>query len=492
MEAASAFAAVDLGASSGRVVLGVLQGDRLVIKEVHRFENRPLLDAGRLQWDVDTLFRETLAGLARAVGAASQQSLQLGGIGVDSWGVDFALLDDAGGIDGPVLHHRGAGDPSGAIRRRGLSAQQVYERTGVLDQAINTSLRLSDLVVAGAAHDQHVLFVPDLWAYLLTGAIGTDATIASTSQLLDPAVTAWADDLLAAGGIDSLRFPALQPPGTPVGTTTPTITAAIGAPRAIPVFRVGGHDTASAFAFASPAGNGDDAEALISSGTWSVVGACFADPILDPAALEAGFTNETGVHGTLVVQNLNGMWVLQECLREWAESDGAPTDLDELLGQARALRSNGPTFDAASEALLGPGGMVGRVIALIAEGERELPGARPQIVRAILDSLAAAYARSLRNLARLGDLRFERVRLVGGGSRNRLLCQLTADATGLPVLAGPAEASSIGNLAVQAAASRHTADVGALYDHLSGSGADVECFEPSIAEPLVASVSERD
>ena len=478
----SAFAAVDLGASSGRVVLGMLRGRHLDITEVHRFENRPLSIDGRLQWDVEQLFAETLTGLGAAVRSASARGAQVRGIGVDSWGVDFALLDDAGRVTGPVLHHRGVADAAPAIRRRRLPPQQVYERTGVPDHPINTSLRLSDLAAAGIARDRRVLFVPDLWVSLLTGASGTDPTIASTGQLLDPASQTWARDIIAASGIEALRLPSLQPPGTVAGRTTPAVTARLGAAAPVPVFRVAGHDTASAFAFATPTrmSANEHVDALISSGTWSIVGACVPQPIRSEAAHASGFVNECGVEGTLLVQNLNGMWILQECLREWSEQDGRAPELAELLAQAERAGRDDRTFDVASRSLLASGGMVGRVTALAVQAARPAPRSRGQIVRAILDSLAAAYARSITALEQLTGTRRTRVRILGGGSRNRLLCQLTADATGLPVLAGPAEASSIGNIAVQArASSGASTGLTDFYDHLTGDGTDTARFEPS-------------
>ncbi len=482
-----AFAAVDLGASSGRVMLGSFRDGDLQLKEVHRFRNSPIVADGVLQWDIERLFTDTLDGIAAAVAESARMGAPLEGIGIDSWGVDFALIDEAGRISGAVSHHRGAGDDAGARSRRGVSSQEVYARTGVLDQAINSSFRLSDLVAAGSATDQRVLFIPDLWAYRLTGAMGTEPTIASTSQLLDPETTDWAPDLIGAYGLDRLRLPAVQRPGTVIGTTTAAITERIGAAAPIAVYRVASHDTASAFAFASP---GQRAEGLISSGTWSLVGLCVPEPLRSPRASRDGFTNERGVDGTLLLRNLNGMWVLQECLREWERADGVAPVLDDLVEQAAESPSSARVFDMASPELLRPDDMTARILRLCEAAGRPRPQTRGAIVRAILDSLAAVYAQSLAAAEDLVGHSLEQVRIVGGGSKNALLCQLTADATGLRVIAGPAEASSIGNVVVQivAASGSSLRGIPDLYRRLGG--LDTTIYEPAKATSFVGAHKE--
>lgn len=465
------YAAVDLGATSGRVVVARVGAGGISIHEVRRFENLPITIDGRLCWDVDDLMTETLAGLGEAVRVAAQSGAPLSGIGVDSWGVDYAFGD---GPDWQVEHHRGSPSPQAAIERRDLQPEEIYSISGVLDQAINTGLRLATVEPAA---DPRLLFTPDLWVQALTGARATDPTIASTSQLLDVCTGQWSAALIAACGVDWVQLPELQEPGTLAGLTTTDITRRIGSATPVPVFRVAGHDTASAFAFARPARPGDKVDGLICSGTWSLVGSALAEPETSVAAMTAGFTNERGLRGTLMVRNLNGMWILQECLREWAET-GVAHDVPTLVSQATAILGSSLTFDVSDERLLRQGDMVGRVQVMCAEVGRDVPHSPPEITRAIVESLASAYADGLRATEQTADVRIGRISMVGGGARNSLLCQLTADLTGLEVVAGPSEASSIGNLAVQIVATGARSDIASVYADLVGDGVTPISYHP--------------
>jgi rhamnulokinase len=475
---ASAHAAIDLGASSGRVMLGILTKDGLDLKEMHRFTNAPISDGDQLHWDIDTLFSESVIGLKRSVSECAAAGTSLTSIGIDSWGVDFALVAPSGHVHTPIRHHRGAGDPDRFIRSRGLSAESVYRISGVPDQAINTSFQLAALETEMNFNGERPLFIPDLWVYLLTGLTGTEATIASTSQLMNPTVDEWSTELVAAHGLGRLALPAISGPGSFAGMTTAAITGRIGADDAVPVFRVASHDTASAFAFARST-DGTGAQGLISSGTWSLVGVAVDEPVKTEAALRANFTNERGAHGTLLLRNLNGMWVLQECVREWERADEATVGIESLLVAAAAAAGSERVFDMADERLLPPGRMVERVGALCVEAGRPAAITRGDVVRAILDSLAASYARAIRSAETVTGTPIVSIRIVGGGSKNALLCQLTADTTGLRVLAGPAEASSIGNIAVQAVASGVCPSIGQLYSRLHGIGAETVSYVPS-------------
>src|SRR6218665_2479410 len=464
----SAHAAIDLGASSGRVMLGTLVADRWVLAEVHRFENQPVVKEKTLQWEVERLFEESLVGLAKAVERSTDLGTSLASIGVDSWGVDFALLDRLGSVVGPVPHYRGAPDPTLITADRTLTAAEVYVLSGVPDHAINTSLRLAARAKLKAFDGERLLFIPDLWVYLLTGIVGTEQTIASTSQLLSAATGAWSEDLIEASCLPGLTLPAVSAPGCFVGLTTPTITSRIGSVSAVPVYRVAEHDTASAFAFAVPSET--ETIGLISSGTWSLVGLSLHEPVLSRDALCHGFTNERGIDSTLFLRNLNGMWLLQQCIQEW-RSTGVPVpELSELLDSAAATPGDGRVFDVSDARLLAPGPMVVRIAKLSQEVGPPQPPTHGDVVRAILDSLAAAYGNALAEAAHLAGVTVTSVRIVGGGSLNPVLCQLTADATGLPVVTGPAEASSIGNIAAQIVASGVRTTITEVYNELADEG----------------------
>lgn len=481
----SAHAAIDLGASSGRVMLGLLTDAGLELKEMHRFSNEPFLDGDQLCWDINRLFSESLVGLKKAVAECAAAGTTLTSIGIDSWGVDFALLNTHDSIITPIRHHRGSADPGPFINARGLSEASVYEITGVPDQAINTSFRLAKLASEIDFAGERPLFIPDLWVYLLTGSIGTEATIASTSQLMDPFTDEWSRPLLAAYGLTSLDFPRIDSPGSSAGVTSQTITERINSVEPVTVYRVASHDTASAFAFAGPtsstAGGGEGgAQGLISSGTWSLVAVALSEPLKTAAARVAHFTNERGASGILLLRNLNGMWVLQECIRDWERTDGAPVLIEPLLVAASDAPGSKRVFDLADERLLAPGCMLERLKALCDEAGRAAPVTRGHFVRAILDSLAAAHADSIRAAETVTGTPITSIRIVGGGSQNALLCQLTADATGLPLLAGPTEASSIGNIAVQAVAAGKSHSVAEIYAGAFGVGTNTASYIPRV------------
>lgn len=487
---ATAYAAVDLGASSGRVTLGVLTGTGLQFTEVHRFANTPVTVDRRLVWDVERLFKETLAGLAKAAIAAAEADAVLSGIGVDSWGVDYALLSGDAEAWPTVEHYRAAPNPADVVANRSRTEEEVYALTGVPDQSINTGIRLARAARDGALPTGRMLFVPDLWVHRLTGIAATEATIASTSQLLSAETGDWAPELLEAYGLTGLDLPPVRTPGSFAGLTTPAVTQRIGVAAGVPVFRVAGHDTASAFAFAEPVrardgaaqeAAGEEAVGLISSGTWSLVGVCAASPVLDARALRHGFTNERGLRGTLFIRNLNGMWLLQQCIAEWEAEDGRAPEVANLLDAAAGVAGDDRVFDVADPRLLAPGDMVGRIAQLCSEAGRPRPQGRADVVRAIVDSLATAYAGSLADAARLTGVRLRTVRIVGGGSQNDLLCRLTADRTGLPVIAGPVEASSIGNIAAQIVVSGARPSVAEVYAAIADDSA-LTTHHPNIAQ----------
>lgn len=423
-------AAVDLGASSGRVMAGTAGPGRLSLEEVRRFPNGGVRAGPALYWDVLGLYRETLTGI-RDAGAVD-------GIGIDSWAVDYGLLDASGALLGNPVHHRDArtdGVPEKVAAS--ISARELYDVTGLQQLRFNTLYQLvSEPDRLAAAHT--MLLIPDLLNYWLTGEIGAERTNASTTQLYDVRARTWAFSLASRVGIPPRLLPPLRDPGTVVGPAREL--------SGVPVIAVGSHDTASAVV-AVPASPGSNF-AYISCGTWSLAGLELPEPELGDAALAANFTNEGGVDGTIrFLRNVMGLWVLSETLRTWSR-----TDLPDLLAAAASAPALAAVVDIDAPAFLPPGDMPARIAAACrATGQR--PPSRPaEVVRCIVDSLALAHRRTLRTAAEVSGRTFDVVHIVGGGARNELLCQLTADACGVPVLAGPVEAAALGNVLVQARA----------------------------------------
>ncbi|MBK0417532.1 rhamnulokinase [Leucobacter sp. CSA1] len=472
----SAYVAVDMGSSSGRIMLGTLRGTgaegvpsapSMTIREVARFANTPLRTAQGLSWDLDAFRRFLEAGLRDAVAAAAAEGSAIRGIGVDSWGVDYARLDEAGELRAFVRHHRDADPDLAAETSRGLDVGDAYERTGVLDQAINTAHQLRQDARAGIGSDgDTAILIADLVVHLLTGRVAAERTLASTTALLDRRDDAWSGRLLADYGAE-VRLPELVSPGDFAGGTSPDLTTRIGAEAPLPVYYVTGHDTAAAFAAVTaaapreptgpPDGSAPSAGSaagrswgVVSCGSWAVVGLAVPQPILTSEARQRGFTQELGAEGdTLLVKNLSGMWLLQELTREWAAEDGLATwplaALQELLAGARESPYRG-RFDPADPSLQAPGDLSRRIGDGCEAAGHDRPRDRIETVRAVLVSLAAAYARALAEAAELAGTTVDAVRIVSGGSRNTVLCELTARYTGLPVVAGPPEASARGVL----------------------------------------------
>jgi rhamnulokinase len=417
-------AAADLGAASGRVIVGRVGAGELAIEECHRFANRPVTVRGTLHWDILDLYRGVLDGLRAAGG--------LDGIGVDSWGVDYGLLDADGALLGNPVHYRDARTADATADRFGAAG--LYATTGIQFLPFNTIHQLAAERRLAAA--RHLLMIPDLLAYWLTGEVGAELTNASTTQLLDVRARTWATGLLDRIGVDVGLFPSLREPGTVIGPA-----ADFGG---TPVIAVGSHDTASAVAGVPAEG---ERFAYISCGTWSLVGVELAEPVLTEESRLANFTNELGVDGTVrFLRNVMGLWLLQECLREWPGAD-----LDALLAEAATLPARS-VLDPDDPVFLPPGDMPARIAAACRAVGAPVPASHAQTVRCIVDSLAAAHRRAVETAVRLSGHPVDVVHVVGGGARNTLLCQLTADACGLPVVAGPVEATALGNVLVQARA----------------------------------------
>jgi rhamnulokinase len=435
-------AAVDLGASSGRVFVAEVGADRLQLTEQARFAHAAVPVGGTWYWDLLGLYRSILDGVARA-----GRDGPLDAIGVDSWGVDYGLLRADGSLLGlPVSYRDDRTVATHASLLSELGPDEIFRRTGIALLRINTLYQLAADAAAGHLEGAaHLLFLPDLIGYLLSGRMVAEQTVASTSQLLS-AAGAWDEQLVAAAGASSELLPEVVVPGTRLGPVRGDLEALRAITPPPEVIAVASHDTASAVV-AVPAE--DEDFAYISCGTWSLVGLELTEPVVTDAALAAGFTNEHGIDGTYrFLHNVMGLWLLQECMREW-ETD----DLATLLAGAAAAPALRSVIDVDGSDLLAPGGMPARIEAACRHAGRPVPEDKAQMVRAILDSLAVSYRRSVSLAASLSGRPPARVvHLVGGGANNRLLCQLTADACGVPVLAGPVEAAAIGNALVQARA----------------------------------------
>ncbi|PPF57272.1 rhamnulokinase [Clavibacter michiganensis] len=443
----TAVAAVDLGATSGRVILGHVGRDGLRLRHVARFPNLPVRthegDASALHWDVLGLYRALTAGLADAIRAEPDVM----SIGVDSWAVDYALLR-RGRLLGAPYHYRDERTGRGVddVHAR-VGAEELYRRNGLQHLPFTTLFQLAAERDVLRSADQ-ALLVPDLIGYWLTGTARTEITNASTTGLLDPRTRTWDEELLARLDLPRGVLAPLIEPGTRLGTLLPTVADELGAPQNLGVVAVGSHDTASAVV-AVP--STDDHVAYISSGTWSLVGLELDAPVITPESRAANFTNEGGVDGRVrFLRNVSGLWLLSESIRTWEGRTGEVVDLGSLLAEAAAVRGGVTTFDAADARFVAPGDIPARIVAWCGEHGLPAPSTRAELVRSILESLAEAYSATLEEASALSGVLIDAVHIVGGGSQNELLCQLTADHTGRTVLAGPVEATAIGNILVQA------------------------------------------
>jgi len=442
-------AAVDLGATSGRVLLGHVSGGEVRLSDVSRFPNRPVRTTDGLHWSILELYRSVVEGLA----SAARSEPALASIGIDSWGCDYALLSEGRMLGEPYSHRDERTTAAVEVVHATVPPAELYEHAGLQHLPFNTLFQLTADRTAGRLElADSFLLIPDLLAFWLTGRAAAERTNASTTGLLGVHSGEWDTDLIERLKLRPGLFPALVDAGTDLGGLAATAARGIGS-TAARVTTVGSHDTASAVV-AIPASGPDFA--YISCGTWSLVGVELERPVLTEASRLARFTNEGGVDGRVrYLHNVMGLWLLSESVREW-ERDGETLSVPDLVAQAAALdEANGdaaPVFDVDDEGFLSPGDMPARISAWLQAHGQPVPASRAELVRSILHSLAAAYARSIRTASELSGAAVAVVHLVGGGSQNEMLCQLTADATGLPVVAGPVEATAIGNVLVQARA----------------------------------------
>ena len=445
---AAHYLAFDLGAESGRAVLGTLDGGKLNVHEVRRFANSPLPLAGHIHWNVYALFDEMKAAMRDAAAAIGSRPTS---IGVDTWGVDFGLLAKDGSLLGLPFCYRDRRN-AGAMEEyfKLVPRPALYESTGTQFMPFNTLFQIYAMVrerspVLDAAAD--LLFMPDLFNFLLTGRKAAEFTIASTSQFLDPRTKAWIPGLFQAMGLSKKILQEIVEPGTVLGEIAEEIAGATGL-RHVPVVATASHDTAAAVAAVPAEGRN---WAYISSGTWSLVGVEEEAPVISEGSLAANFTNEGGVGGTIrFLKNVSGLWLVQGCRRSWSAE--APVTYDDLTRAAAEAPSFAALIDPDDPGFLNPPDMPEAIADYCRRTGQNPPASRGAVVRSLLESLALKYRQVIGQLGLVLGHPIERIHVIGGGSRNALLCQLTADATGLSVVAGPAEATAIGNILVQAMA----------------------------------------
>jgi len=424
-------------------MLGHVGPGVLSVEAVHRFPNESVRVADGLHWNILELYRQVLIGLRKAI----EQQPEIVSIGIDSWAVDYGLFRGSRLIGDP-FHYRDERTARGVdLVQRIVDQEELYAAGGLQFLPFNTLYQLA-VDQADGLLDAHtvMLMLPDLFGFWLTGEQSVERTNASTTGLLDIVSGAWNQDLIDKLRLPSSLFPAVVDPGQTIGKLTEAVAAELNADEPIEVVAVGSHDTASAVV-AVPMTNRD--AAYISSGTWSLIGVELDEPVLSDDSREANFTNEGGVDGRVrYLRNLMGMWLLSESVRTW-ERDGQVIELSELLAAAAAIDTPLAKFDPNDPSLMPAGDMPSRISALCESSGDPVPATPAEFARSILESLAQAYATTLDDAEQLSGLKINTVHIVGGGSQNALLCQLTADRTGRTVLAGPVEATAVGNVLVQ-------------------------------------------
>ena len=451
------YLAVDLGASSGRVLAGLFDGETLEIAEVHRFGNGPVNVNGRLYWRTFELWASILAGLRAA---ARQFGDDVVSVGVDAWGCDFGLLDRNGELLGAPVAYRdarthGAFDRAFAIVPR----EEIFAETGVQFMEFNTLYQLHATKQSGSpplGRAARMLMMPDLFHWMLTGEQANELTIASTSQLYNPRTRIWSDKLIERFGLPREIFGRIVEPGTTLGPLLAHVAEDTGL-KNVDVVLPGSHDTASAV-LAVPSQT-SSTWCYISSGTWSLMGIETSAPVINDEAFNRNFTNEGGVAGTTrLLKNISGLWLVQECQRVW-KAQGHEYDWQTLTELAEKAEPLAAVIDPDDPRLIAPRDMAAQLAALARESGQPAPETHGAIVRTALESLALKYREVLGYLEQLGGRLIEHIHIVGGGTQNRLLCQMAADACNRPVLAGPVEATAVGNVLMQAIAAGDIADV---------------------------------
>lgn len=449
MPAEKKYIAVDLGAESGRVMLGRVSADSIELEEAHRFLNGPIKQAGSLRWDFAKLFSEVKAGISKAVKAADSQVC---GIGVDTWGVDYGLLDAKGRLIENPYHYRDS-RTNGMIEKsfEFMPKREIYENTGLQFMPFNTIYQLLAAKLAKTApleKAKKLVFMADLVSYHLCGRQYAEYTLASTSQMMDMHTGKWSKAILKKLSLPLEIMPDIVPAGTVAGKLTDAIAKEIGA-VGIPVIAIGSHDTASAVA-AVPSKDGK--WAYLSSGTWSLMGVEIFKPIINDKSFGYEFTNEGGVGNTIrLLKNIMGLWVLQECRRQW-QREGDELSYDRITEAAAKAKPFAAFIDVDHTEFFAPGDMPAKINAYLGSTGQNTINDKGQMARVILESLAIKYRKTTEMLEdTIGDT-IATLHIVGGGIKNELLCQFTADAINRNVITGPVEATALGNIMMQAIA----------------------------------------
>jgi rhamnulokinase len=448
-ETKSKFVAFDFGAASGRAILGLISRDKLELEEIHRFPNQPVSLLGHIYWNILTLFDALKKGLALV---AQRGHRDLAGIGVDTWGVDFGLVGKDGMLLGnPVAYRDSRTDGMMEKAFEKIDRREIYALTGIQFLKLNTLYQLFSMVQSNSpllGITQNLLFMPDLFNYLMTGEKCSEYTIASTSQLLNVSTKKWEQHLFSKLNLPYAIMAPIVDPGTVLGLLSKDLSDETGLSRA-DVIAPACHDTASAVA-AVPAQSDD--WAYLSSGTWSLIGIEVEEPVINEESLKNNFTNEGGAdHKIRFLRNTMGLWLLQQVRKTW-EQQGASfgyEDLVHIAGEAQPFKS---IVDPDDTSFLNPPDMPAAIVEYCKKNQQQIPESKGEVVRCILESLALKYRFIIEKINAMRNRPVETLHIVGGGSQNEMLNQFSADATGLPVIAGPAEATATGNILVQAMA----------------------------------------
>ena len=486
MNTVSNFLAVDLGASSGRVVIGRWDGNKFSLEELHRFSNGGVSLLGHMHWDVLRLWSEICDALAKY---RATHDGPPAGISVDSWGVDFGLLDSSGALIGNPFHYRDSRtDGIAELTMQSVSPREIYQQTAIQTLHFNTIFQLFSMVrseSAQLASAKTLLMIPDLFHYFLSGEIAVEYTNATTSQMYSSEAGDWARPLLDRLKIPTGILPRIVKPGTILGQVRPDICRAAGFASTFPVIAGATHDTGSAVAGIP---NLDSESVFLSSGTWSLMGVEVDKPVTSNEAFALNYTNEGGVAGTIrLLKNVTGLWVLQECHRQWSR-EGHPFDWGEVMRLAEAAEPLQTLIDTDDPAFRAPLNMVEAIHEYCLATSQPIPGSVGQLARACLESLCVKYRIVLEQLRSITGRRLDTIRVVGGGSQNRLLCQWTADACECKVIAGPVEASALGNVMMQAVATGQIANVKAGREAI-GRSVTCESYIPGDFLPWLGAIT---
>jgi sugar (pentulose or hexulose) kinase len=444
------YIAVDLGAESGRVMLGSVSADKLTLEEIHRFSNGPVEEAGTLRWDFEGLLSEIKTGIGKA---AKQASGDISGIGVDSWGVDFGLLDtDEKLIESPY-HYRDSRTNEMLDKAFELMGKrEIYENTGIQFMQLNSLYQVLAMRLGNSdalSKTKQLIFIGDLFSYFLCGEAFGEYSLASTSQMMDMKTGQWSKPIFDKLSLPIDIMPDIVETGTVVGQLTEPIAQELGCER-IPVIATASHDTASAVA-AVPAGQNYN-WAYLSSGTWSLMGVEVSHAIVNDKTFKYEFTNEGGVENTIrLLKNIMGLWLMQECRRQW-QREGVELSYPEMTEMAQKAKPFARHIEVDYSGFLAPGDMPERINSYLAETGQKTIDDKGQMMRVILESLALKYRVVMERLEDITGQNIDCLHIVGGGIQNELLCQFTANAIGKKVVAGPIEATASGNLLIQAKA----------------------------------------